>query len=284
MEPLTMEEVLVTPELAAEWLKHNTRNRLKRPKRIAAYSRDMAAGRWRRSGEAIKFAPDGTLLDGQNRLKAIIDAGVSVVLMVVRGIEPEAQMVMDSGIGRTASDATAMRSIKHASTASAATRWCLTWANGGIKHAVSTPNAVTHSEIVEFIECDQYIGEAVALGVRYGRYGKSNRQHMPTGSSVACFAWLAAQVADWPTVTEFLRRASELDLLGDGDPVRAAVQRFTTARVNKETIRTSTEVYILLRAWNAEQMGDELRRIPTEKAGAPLAFPPVAPAPTEPGK
>lgn len=67
MEPLTMDEVLVTPELAAEWLNHNTRNREKRPKRIAAYARDMAAGRWRRSGEAIKFAPDGTLLDGQNR-------------------------------------------------------------------------------------------------------------------------------------------------------------------------------------------------------------------------
>lgn len=279
MEPLTMEEVLVTPELAAEWLKRNTRNREKRPKRIAAYARDMAAGRWRRSGEAVKFSPDGTLLDGQNRLYAIIEAGVSVWLMVVRGVDPDAQMVMDSGIGRTASDATAMRQIKHASTASAAARWCLTWASGGIKHTTSSPNAVTHSEIVDFIEGDLGIGEAIALGTRFGRYGKSNRQHMPTVTSVTCFAWLVAQVADWPTVTEFLRRASDLDLHGDGDPVRAAVQRFTSARVNKETIRTSTEVYVLLRAWNAEQMGDELRRIPTEKGGSPLAFPPVAPAP-----
>lgn len=62
--------VPIDPATAERWLKANKRNRKLRRGPVLAYARDMAAGNWRLTGEAIKFAPDGTLLDGQHLLGA----------------------------------------------------------------------------------------------------------------------------------------------------------------------------------------------------------------------
>lgn len=68
----------------------------------------MASGNWRYTGEGIKFGPDGTLLDGQTRLRAIVLSGVTITMPVWRGIDPDAQLVMDSGRPRSNSDALSM--------------------------------------------------------------------------------------------------------------------------------------------------------------------------------
>ncbi|TDC95402.1 hypothetical protein E1161_04230 [Saccharopolyspora aridisoli] len=53
----------VRPSTAREWLKH-TRNRNWRPDRIVRNAHDMRAGQWSMTGEPIKFAHTGRLLDG----------------------------------------------------------------------------------------------------------------------------------------------------------------------------------------------------------------------------
>lgn len=96
----------ITPEVAADILyNHNPRNRRTTQSLINRYARDMAEGRWHNTGEPIIFNQEGNLDDGQNRLYACIKAEKSFKVMVVRGVEMEAQKYMDSGKGRTAADA-----------------------------------------------------------------------------------------------------------------------------------------------------------------------------------
>lgn len=76
----------VTPELARVWLRANTRNRNTRERAVTEYARDMVAGHWNLNGEAIKFAYDGSLLDGQHRLRAVIEADATVQMLVVVGL------------------------------------------------------------------------------------------------------------------------------------------------------------------------------------------------------
>ncbi len=47
--------VMVDPETARRWLGRNTHNRRIRLRVVAAYARDMSAGNWHITGEAIKF-------------------------------------------------------------------------------------------------------------------------------------------------------------------------------------------------------------------------------------
>ena len=52
---LNIDYVLLTPELAAEWLARNQDNRREKFVKQAAYIRDMREGRWLQTGETFKF-------------------------------------------------------------------------------------------------------------------------------------------------------------------------------------------------------------------------------------
>jgi hypothetical protein len=99
----------VTPDMAAEWLVGNTHNRAMKDRAVAKYAADMAAGLWDLNGESIKFNGDGRLLDGQNRLQAVIAAGVPIVTVVVRGIEAQSQDTIDVGVPRGLADVLKLR-------------------------------------------------------------------------------------------------------------------------------------------------------------------------------
>jgi len=95
---------LITPELAAKYLGGNTNNRPLRKTVVAGYASDMKAGNWKLTHQGIGLAPDGTLLDGQHRLAAIIESGIAVKMMVVQGIEKQTVIAMDDHAKRTAGD------------------------------------------------------------------------------------------------------------------------------------------------------------------------------------
>jgi hypothetical protein len=103
--------VLVTPAIAGRWLQTNRRNRILRPHLIKRYAQQMREGRWTLNGECIKFTASGYLLDGQHRLRAIIEADVPVVLEVRVGLPESAGLTIDTGAVRTATDVISMRGL-----------------------------------------------------------------------------------------------------------------------------------------------------------------------------
>jgi hypothetical protein len=101
---------LITPDLAKAWLAdYNTHNIPLDERLVGSYAADMAAGRWRETGDAIRRAKDGTILDGQKRLAAIVASGVTLEMLVVSGLSMESQEVMDTGHKRRLSDVLHLR-------------------------------------------------------------------------------------------------------------------------------------------------------------------------------
>jgi hypothetical protein len=92
----------VTPAMATRWLEANTRNRPVQQRRVDQYTRDMQAGNWYLSNDAVAFSTTGQLLNGQHRLWAIIESERTVQLLVVRDLPEESRAVMDLGQKRTA--------------------------------------------------------------------------------------------------------------------------------------------------------------------------------------
>ena len=101
---LLFEKCRITPKMAADWLKANTLNRPVRPAHVAFLSREMQSGSWVVNGETIKIADNEDILDGQHRLLACIDAGVSFDTFVVYGLKEEAFDSIDQGIVRSGAD------------------------------------------------------------------------------------------------------------------------------------------------------------------------------------
>lgn len=96
--------MLVTPDIAREWLKVNKINRKIRHAMVKYLADQIRAGRWEKIGDGIDFHYDGTLLNGQHRLLAILLANMAVELLVVPGLTDDAYLVRDRGNTKSASD------------------------------------------------------------------------------------------------------------------------------------------------------------------------------------
>lgn len=95
----------ITPEDATNILtRHNTNNRPVKPSAIRDYVTDIATGNWAVTGDTIKFAPNGRLLDGQNRLTACVQADAPMKSHIVFGIDEDHFRRIDVGRPRTPGD------------------------------------------------------------------------------------------------------------------------------------------------------------------------------------
>lgn len=119
-EIITSQEEIITPDIALELLKHNTLNRALCESQVKFFANLMKNGEWKRNGQTISIAPDGTLLNGQHRLTAIIRSGVPIKMLVARGVPKDSFPTMDIGKKRTVSDTLTIASIPNSSKVAAA--------------------------------------------------------------------------------------------------------------------------------------------------------------------
>ena len=104
---------LVTPAMAAEWLKSNTRNRKLIGSKIDSLAKIIASGLWRTTHQGIAFGEGETLYDGQHRLHAIIKAGIPVRVAVTRGLTAPTLEAIDLGNIRKIEDVLAFAGGPH---------------------------------------------------------------------------------------------------------------------------------------------------------------------------
>jgi hypothetical protein len=96
LEP-RVEVVVVTPEMASEWLNHNTHNRNVYQRNVDELVGIIERGEWQLTNDAIAFDDRGTLLNGQHRLWAIIITEKPQPLLVMRDVNSESQLAYDQG-------------------------------------------------------------------------------------------------------------------------------------------------------------------------------------------
>lgn len=96
----------MTPEFAQELLdKNHPNNRTPKETRVQQYERDISAGLWKLTWQAIAQDEDGYLVDGQNRLAAIIRSGQSVPVTFCQNAPKNAILGADCGAVRNVADA-----------------------------------------------------------------------------------------------------------------------------------------------------------------------------------
>jgi hypothetical protein len=100
------EVMVITPEMARQWLSGQNKNRKLMASHVTYLANEIKSGRWRISGDTIKFGDNGKLLDGQHRLSAILKAGIAIKSLVVFDIPVEHFTIIDRGVVRNIGDIT----------------------------------------------------------------------------------------------------------------------------------------------------------------------------------
>lgn len=261
------EIVDITPELAREWFGFNTHNRPLRQRTVSAYAWDMLSGNWQWNGESVKFAADGTLLDGQHRLAAIAEAGVTVRMLVIRGLPGDTQDTVDGGVKRRFSDVLALRGEANAHALAAIVRRVASWEGGSI---VSRSTATfSNARLLQVLE--QYPDlRAVARAA----HTVSAKAELPS-SIVGFCMWLFGGLKDADEdVRFFFDRLVDFQGLQKGDAIyelRKTLESSRSVRGERSEVFLTA---ITIKAWNAFRSGKQVGLLSFKTGGArPEKFP-----------
>ncbi|MEU9670354.1 hypothetical protein AB0E25_33235 [Streptomyces bobili] len=243
----------VTPDLAKEWLDRNVHNRPIRKNKVVNYARDMQAGNWALNGEAVKFAVDGVLLDGQHRLLAIVAAGIPVQMLVVTGLANNTQTTMDSGVKRTTGDAFSLEGQKNSQMLAAILKKAWMWEQGDHKFNASyTP---TTAECAALLRQHPEIHRSLEVAIHV----RGTFRAMPpsvTGVGHYILSKVAPDEAPW-----FFARVGDGAVSEPGHPILALRARVTNEALTGTSVHQHQRLAYLIRAWNAVRDGRPLARI-----------------------
>lgn len=248
----------VTPAQAKIWLLLNKNNRKTKGVKIVQYARDMREGNWKFTGEAIKFNDLGDLVDGQNRLHALIDSETTQPFLVVTGLVKDAQAVMDSGAPRNAGDALVFHGYKYPNELAASARTHYFWKRaGGFAHCMSSPNtnlSPTNAELVD------YVAEHPEL-VDAARNTKTVARQLRIAHGALGAAYYEFLRIDPDDTQEFFDRIREFKTGGKGDPINTLIKRAQDMAMRREIVRASTSLFMVNKTWNAVRNNEYLEKL-----------------------
>lgn len=265
----------ITPEWAQQQIDELTkrveqgkfRQRPIRESAIKRYAQDMKKGKWLITHQGIAFDVAGNLLDGQNRLRAVVLANVSVQMMVTTGL-PEVQEeagnlrtmdTMDVGVPRNAWQALRIshgyggNAVELSSIARNIGRFVLTNPNRRISkvfaQSMSTASVLTILEDLDF----RSSGELVANLVPY----KGLRP------ATFCAPWAWYHKAHPNKATAFARDYWTGENLGPGHPA-LKLNRYIATKHLRPRRREPDMMQTVATALQAYHAGGTLQQMRTD--------------------
>lgn len=96
----------ITPQVATNLLDNlYERQRAVKPQVVKRYAEAMRNDQWLTTGDTIKLSEDGKVMDGQHRLRAVVESGYTLEnAIIIQGVDEDAFNVMDQGRPRTFAD------------------------------------------------------------------------------------------------------------------------------------------------------------------------------------
>lgn len=251
----TVKIVEVNSELASEWLKTNNFNRRLSQPIIRRYADDMLNGRWNFTGDSIKFNCDGTLLDGQHRLEAIIRSNTKQKFIVVRGLEKDTFFNLDIGKKRTFSDVLTIEDKKtYTAALAAAIRLCHSF---DIKTVESNKYENNSSILYKYFEENPGIEKSLEYVINLDKEGKILKLSFLTAVHYI-LKRIAAKDAD-----EFIKNVVTGENLDKTSPIYLLREKLIEIRFRKYRAENKMLFIMFFKAWNYYRRGDKPKNIRT---------------------
>lgn len=259
-----LKTMTVTPDMAREWLGQNVRNRTVKWFKVDKYARDMANGWWQLTADAIRFGTDGRLLDGQNRLHAIIQADTPVRTVVATGLAPETQDAMDSGAARTAGDVLSMGGVVNGRGVAAAARVAMSLEQGQKMSGAR----FTNTEVQTWVFDNPEIAETAAvLGV------ESDARLIPLPAAIRRYCAYRLAMVDQGQAAEFFYQLATGVGVTPDSPILALRRRLGGEYSAARKISNEERVTAVFRAWNAWREGRTMAKVQTSSRTGVASIP-----------
>jgi hypothetical protein len=240
----------ITPQKALEMLNASSsfKNRAVRMSVRKTYARDMRDGRWRLVYDPIRIDTHGRVIDGQHRLLAVIDSGVTIEFFVVRGVPPEDAYVIDAGTPRRARDLLHMAGEANSTLLASVLNTIFKYEVGMLTDVASNglPRAMVNRFLADHPAAPKSLEVASTLRLVTRRVGLMGAAHYIMSQK-------DEERADW-----FFARLRDGLNLTETTPVYLFRQRLLSATPAKREIETSL-LACAIKAWNFTRRGESAR-------------------------
>lgn len=246
----------ITPALAQDWLQCNIANRRLSKAKTADYADAIRRGEWAESGESIKFDWDGILIDGQNRLTAVVDTGMSIRSFVTRGLAPEVKLVLDTGLKRTGGHILTMAGEASAILLSSAMQHLGAYLDGRMgATSASFRRALSHPQLMQVLEDHPNLRQSVG-------WAASTRGPLIVPSEVAFLHYIfQAAAGDTAEAEMFLGSTIEGSFLSPGEPILALRNRLLRPSNANYQLSKNAKMALCIKAWNFYRAGATIKKL-----------------------
>jgi hypothetical protein len=268
---------LVEPAQAAEWLagpSAQVRQTLKA--RVSRYARIMKAGKWQLGWDGIAWLDNGERVNGDHRLKAVVESGVPCYFWIIRGLPQGAVTVGDQGTKRTTRQVLGQMGEPNPSALAPALRYLWQWRNGwqiGDKSQGASPDV---TELLDLLRIEPGIRGSVSQG-------QSLRKHAGLGSDglgiVLAYLLIESDRAQAEVFLDQLMYGTSLEA---GDPILVLRRRLGELRSGSGATKGIDVTYkaaITIKAFNFWRAGVRIEKLGWMRGGkSPESFPGIEPA------
>lgn len=250
--------VTITPEDAAKLLDSNTKNRDASQMRVNRLAEDIKNEEWQFNGEAIKVSVDGTLLDGQHRLRAVVQAQKPIVTLFITGLPNESQETMDTGMARNLNDVLKLRGEPYSAALSSLVR--ALWAFG-ITGVPCAPAGAAHSPTTK---------QSLALLDRHPdlRYWAKWCQNLPNSRwlhqsvcGTAGYVFSHQENVSEGAPENFFEKIIKGVELGENDPQYVLREKLVREYSEEGRVPARMQGVLVVKVWKAWRIGEPLRRL-----------------------
>lgn len=225
----------------------NQGNRPPKPNKVQQFASDMSSKRWGVTGDTLKFAPDGRLLDGQNRLAACVRANKMFTTHVVFNIDPSLFGRMDIGKPRNPADVLHIAGYKYASTLAAAVRWVYLLDTNPYNRETLRPEFVRDLVRDKYPDIEPFLKEGRAVNKQYAH---------PAGQMAALIYKFAK--SDKAKASDFVRawlsgqRNAKYQIIDTMQALLHAQKANNNGRIHE-----LTRAAVIVKAWNIFKAGQK---------------------------
>lgn len=254
-------EVEIGPEQALDLLERNERNRPMDFKLVQTYARQMTNGEWRFVGDPVRLSVTNRLLDGQNRLQAVVNSGTIQKFVVITGLDDDDQPYMDVGKKRTPGDVFSMNEVPNAPRAAAVTTVLMRY---GMRNLLDTKYKITNAELLHY-----YQDPANTVRIDRGTtVGNNMLGILPISPAVVGAVHAAVSRESDPfAVNEFFEKL-RLGYGMDKEDSVGALRNWLIRRKREDLrVNRNEHFYLLARTWNDWVQGIPATRVQLPKGG-----------------
>lgn len=231
---------------ALEYLTHSDGNRPYHHQYTSELAAKQSRGEWQTNGDSIRFDSNGILRDGQHRLKMVVQTGIPIEVVVIRAIEPEAFITMDTGKKRSLADVLSIQGEANPQILAGALYWIRRYLignmfQGGISHEQHLAIFTQYPDIKDSTQFYSNLDKPAGY---------------PSQSSIATATHYLFSRVDPLKSNELIERyVTGLGLTGTKDPIYRLREQIIAYK-NSKMKPTPQQIFgLFCFAWNAHHTG-----------------------------